>query len=324
MRIRKFYYMPLFLGITAAAQDDAARRAGTAITEKFPATRTLDVQYETMGSADYDTKVFGSDFEKAAVRNHSRVKISTNISLYKSESQRLFITNTLRYKYETYQYGDIYNYASNSTASRADQNFHYLAESVSATYFSTLFKKPVFYNATVTLDGNEKDLQRVKSLLSATMVLKKTENTTMTIGAVALIDPSSPLPFLPVFTYEHTFGSSPWKIDLILPQRIQFKRQLLENGRLTLGSELNSENFYIDMDSQNLKGIYELNQLELKTGIMYEYSFAKNFIATLKAGLNNVVSSRITEKGERNTDYVIENEQDDQFYFNIGMSYNLF
>ncbi|MFD2939145.1 DUF6268 family outer membrane beta-barrel protein [Flavobacterium notoginsengisoli] len=324
MRIRKIYYLLLFLGLTAAAQNNAARRAGTAITDKFPVTRTFDVQYETMGRTNYDTKFLDQDFEKAEVSNHSRVKIAANIPLYKSESQRFFITNTMRYKYETYHYGDVYNYISNTSASRADQNFHYLSESVSATYFSSLFRKPVFFNASVTVDGNDKDVQRVKGLITAAMVLKRTQNTTITIGAAALLDPSSIIPFSPVFTYEHKFDRSEWKIDIILPQRIKFQRQLLENGRFSFGTELDSENFYINFDNESLKGTYELNQLELKTGIMYEYNFAKNFIVTLKGGLNSVVTSRITEKGEKTSMYIIENKQDGQLYVNAGLSYNLF
>ncbi|OXA70464.1 hypothetical protein B0A67_15725 [Flavobacterium aquidurense] len=324
MRIQKIYYFLLFSGLTAAAQDNGARRAGRAITDKFPLTRTFDVQYESMGTSDYDTKVMGEDFEKATVKSHSRLKIATNIPLYKSESQRFFLTNTLRYKYENYHFGEVYNYLSSASTTRADQNYHYLAESVSATYFFSLFRKPIIYNASITVDGNDKNIQRVKGLITATMVLKKTENTTMTIGGVAMLDPSSIIPFTPIFTYEHKFERSPWKIDIILPQRIKMQRQLFENGRLSFGTELNSENFYITFDNQKLNGVYELNQLELKTGIMYEYNFAKNFVATLKGGLNNIITSRITQKGEKTNNYIIENKQDAQLYFNAGLSYNLF
>ncbi|KGO94938.1 DUF6268 family outer membrane beta-barrel protein [Flavobacterium subsaxonicum] len=326
MKIRKISYLLLFVTLPALSQENEpeSKKAGESITDKFPTTRVFDVQYEQLGSANYDTEVFGDDVEKATVKSHSRLKIAANIPLYRAKSQRFFITNSLRYKREGYDFGNVYNVTANANYSRPNQEFHYLGETVSATYFSQLFKKPVIYNASVTVDGNEKAPQRVKGLFSATLVLKRTASTTMTLGAVALLDPSSIIPFAPVFTYEHQFKDSPWKLDIIIPQRILIKRKLLENGRLSLGTELNSENFYIDFDTKNLNGMYELNQLELKSGLTYEYSFFKNFIGTLKTGVDTVITSRVTERGKKTSKYVIESKQDAQFYFNLGVSYNPF
>ncbi|RZJ34625.1 MAG: hypothetical protein EOO51_09150 [Flavobacterium sp.] len=322
-----FFLSILISGVTFGQSKDSTsvnRNPGKSITEKFPTTRVFDVQYELLGPTKYDTELFGQPYEKGKIESQSRVKIASNIVVFKAANQRFFITNSLRYKYENYQFSDIRNIPAATFQNRPDQHFHYLSESVSATYFSTLFKKPVIYNASATVDGNEKKAQRVKGLVSATIVLKKTERTTITIGGVALIDPSSILPFAPVFTYEHQFRESPWKIDIIIPQRILVKRPLLVNGRLSIGTELNSDNFYIRFDNDLLRGDYELNQLELKSGITYEYNFLKNFIGTFKAGINNAIATRITERGRKTSEYVVENNQGGQAYFNFGLSYNPF
>ena len=46
-----------------------------------------------------------------------------------------------------------------------------------------IFNKPVIYNATATVDGNEDNVQRVKGFVTANIVIKRTANTTITIGA---------------------------------------------------------------------------------------------------------------------------------------------
>ena len=97
------------------------------------------------------------------------------------------------------------------------------------------------------------------------MVLKRNAGTTMTTmitmtamtgGVLVLLDPSSIIPMTPTFSYNHKFENSKWDFDFILPQRILFRRQLSENGRLGMGTELNSENFYINLDNPEMRGVY--------------------------------------------------------------------
>ncbi|WP_456314747.1 DUF6268 family outer membrane beta-barrel protein [Pseudomonas shirazensis] len=308
----------------AQEKEPGMKTFGKAVTEKFPTTRTFDLQYEQLGSTNYDSQLFGNDFEKGKIESHSRLKAAFNMPFYVSDSKRFVLTSSLRYKYETYNFGNIYNYSLATNYTRNQQDFHYLAAAVSATYMSTLFKKPIIYIATATVDGNEKNVQRVKGFVTANLILKRTASTTITIGALAMLDPSAIVPVMPLFTYNHKFENSKWDIDFILPQRLLFRRELLENGRISFGTELNSENFYLDLDNADLKGIYELNQLELKSGITYEYRITPKINSFFKAGVNNVLSTRITAKGERTNRYVYDHKEDTQGYFRFGISYNPF
>jgi hypothetical protein len=327
MKISPLFNLLILVSLSGYSQinDTVTAAKGTRryINDKFPTTRAFDLQYEQLGAVNYDARFLG-DVERGRIENHSKLKFASNIKLYTSESKRFFITNSFRYKYESYELGNNNNAISDSDFEKQKREFHYFSNAVSATYFTSLFRKPVLYNATVTGDANDKAFQRVKGFVSATMIMKNTESTTITIGAIAFADPSSIVPFVPVFSYEHQFMNSSWQLDIILPQRIMVKRGLLENGRISLGTEINNENFYINFNDDRLKGVYELNQLELKSGITYEYEFFKNFIGTFKGGFNNVVNSRITLRGEKTSKYVIENKQGTQIYFNLGFSYNPF
>jgi len=326
MKSKIISVLVVFISVHAVSQEKepGMKTLGKAIVDKFPTTRTFDVQYEQLGPSNYDSELFGNKFERGRVENHSRFKAAFNLPFYASKSKRFVLTTSLRYKYESYQFGDIYNYATTQTYKREDEDVHYWAGAITATYMSSLFKKPIIYSATVSVDGNEEDLQRVKGFVSAVLVLKRTPSTTITAGVLVLVDPSSIVPLTPLLSINHKFKNSKWDMDFILPQRLLFRRELLENGRISLGTELNTESFYLNLNSSNLQGVYELNQLELKSGITYEYSFTPKLIAFVKGGFNNVVSARITEKGERTNRYVYDQKEDTQGYVRFGVSYNLF
>ena len=84
------------------------------------------------------------------------------------------------------------------------------------------------------------------------------------------------------------------------------------------------EYFYLNFNTSQLKGIHELNQLELKSGITYEHHFTPKIIGLFKAGINNVIRTRITEKGDRSSKYIYDQKEEAQVYFRFGISYNLF
>jgi hypothetical protein len=308
------------------AQENAApiKTVVKEVTDKFPTTRIFDVQYEQVGPTNFSSKLFGAPFERGRIESHNRFKASFNMPFFASNSKRFVMTGSLRYKYENYEFGDIYNVNSTVPYTRAKEEIHYFAAALSATYVSTLFHKPIIYNATATVDGNEDNVQRLKGFVTASLVLKRNANTTITIGALAMLDPSSIIPIAPLFTYNHKFKDSKWDVDFILPQRLLFRRELLENGRISLGTELNTENFYLNINGPNLKGVYELNQLELRSGVTYEYRFTPRVIGLFKAGVDNVLSERVTERGKRTSKYIYDQKEDAQGYFRFGISYNPF
>ncbi len=309
---------------TIAQEKPSMKSLGKSVTDKFPTTRTFDIQYEQLGATNFDSKLFGIPLENGKIDHHDRLKVAFNLPFYTSDSKQFILTGSLRYKYELYDFGETYTSNSNVPFSRGKEDFHYFATALSATYMSKLFNKPIIYNATVTVDGNQENIQRIKGFVTATLLLKKTANTTITIGALAMLDPSSIIPITPIFTYNHKFENSKWDIDFILPQRLLFRRELLENGRISLGTELNSENFYLNLKGPILNGIYELNQLELKSGVTYEHRFTPKVIGSFKAGINNIISTRITERGDLTSKYIYDQKEDAQAYFRVGISYNPF
>ncbi len=311
----------LFYGVTSAQNTDSLKKETQEfIIEKFPSTRFVDLQFETFGSRNFDSKLFGGNFQSGIVTNEFRFKLAINIPVVKKKNY--IITTSLRYKYDYFKLNDVaFTGQYVPVKQQNEMGFNYLSAAGSFTYFSRLFGKPVIYNATLNADGNEKGVQRVKGLLAGSIILKRTMHTTITVGLIGLIDPTAISPVLPSFTWKQGFSNSQWVLDLILPQHLMVQRPLFKNGRLSIGSELLAEGFYVKPGESFLPATYELSQLEIRSGAMYEQKLYNKLILTVKGGIANTVLSRLYQKNASFSDYIYKNSQNGTVYLNIGVSF---
>ena len=319
-----FSILTCFVFLFAKGQENKELKENvqSAINNRFPTTRMFDLKFENYLPTDFDSELFDNPFEKGEIKNHSRFSASANITIIKK--QRWNITSSFRYRYEAFELNDVASQIDNSIPVYDEKlNYHYLSGALSFTYFSQLFKKPFLYNASVIVDGTEKYAERIKGFFGATIILKKTERTTIGVGLIVLVDPTSPVPASPTFLIDHRFKNSKWSLDFILPQRFLFKRDLFENGRISLGSELNTNGFYTYYINQpGFAKVYDYRTIEINTGLTYEHCFSKSIIATFKTGLATVFNARVSERGKNTNNYIFSNKQDGTGYFSIGFSFN--
>lgn len=319
----KFLLLTGFMCSLANGQENQTvkENATRAVTNRFPSTRLFDLQYQQYLPTDFDSELFDAPFEKGEIQNHYRFSASANLPVIMKPKWN--ITTSLRYRYEAFELNDVENRLDNSIPTYDEKyNYHYLSGALSFTYFSRLFKKPFIYNASLIVDGTEKDAERIKGFFGATIILKKTERTTIGVGLIILVDPTSPVPASPTFMWEHQFKDSPWQLDFILPQRFMFKRDLFKDGRLSLGTELNTNGFYTYINQPGFAKVYDYRVIELNSGLTYEHSFSNSIIASFRAGLANVFNSRVSERGKNTNDYIFSSKQDGAGYFSLGFSFN--
>lgn len=311
----------LFLFANGQENEELKKKLQTAITDRFPSTRIFDVKFEQYLPSDFDSELFGAPFEKGEITNHYRFSASANLPIIKK--QRWNITSSFRYRYEAFELTDVASRTDNSiTVYDQKLDYHYLSGALSFTYYSRLFKKPFVYNASIIVDGTEKDAERIKGFIGTTLIVKKNQRTTIGVGAIVFIDPTSPFPAFPTFLMEHRFNNSKWTMDFILPQRLLFKRSLFTNSRLSLGSELNSNGFYTYVNQPGFARVYDFRTLEVNSGLTYEHSFGKSVIGTFRTGLSTVFNARVSERGENTNDYIFSSKQDGTAYFSLGFSFN--
>lgn len=304
------------------ATDSLQQRAVQSIKEKFAGTRLLNFEYGQSLSRDFDSELFGENFQEGEIKAQRNFKAAMNIPIYKTK--RYGLTGLLNYQFNELEFDNIETTDITLFEQNGIVNFHNFSAAVSSTYFSTLFKTPVIYNASIVVDGNDKGFERVKGLVGFSLILKRTARTTMTLGAIVFVDPTSQLPFFPTFSYSHRFKNSKWEMDFILPQRLLFRRFVGENGRFSIGSSFGSTGFYVNVDNPNFASVFEYSQLEVKSGIIYEHRFNDFLIGTFQGGLQNFISNRLTEKGEPTKDFIYQNNQDATGYFQVGISIDPF
>ncbi|MGB7395117.1 MAG: hypothetical protein WA913_12050 [Pricia sp.] len=293
------------------------------IRAEFPRTRILNFEYGQSFSRDFESELFEEDFQEGEIQNQKTFNVAINLPFYRKEE--LVLTASADYAFNEFTFNDLENISVESPFEQdGTVDFHNFSTAASATYFSKLFKKPVIFNGSLIADGNEDGYQRFKGLVGGSMVLKKTDWTTMTVGVIVFIDPTSQIPFFPTFTYNHKFKSSEWEFDFILPSRVLLRRPMGSNGRLSLGSTFGGNGFYVNVDNPDFADVFEYSQLEINTGIIYEHRLSYNLVATAKGGLTNFLSTRLTEKGEPTRDFIYKNTQKATGYFNVGFSFNPF
>jgi hypothetical protein len=309
--------------IAQNAQDTLRQNAVERIKEKFPVTRIFNFEYNQSLDRRFSSKLDGQDFQEGDIKSQRNFMASANIPVYKTK--KWSFTASLFYQFSEFEFKNIKNPSALPFFERnGNGSYHNFSTALSSTYFSVLFNKLIIFNASIIADANEKNFGRFKGLLGFTFIMKQTERTTITLGAIGFIDPSSQIPFIPTFGYNHRFKNSEWELDFILPQRLLFRRPVGENGRLSVGSMLGYTEFYVDANSQVYGTMFTYSQIELKTGIMYEHRINDYLIGTFQGGLQNFISNQATEKGEPAKDYLYENEQDGAGYIQIGISIDPF
>lgn len=300
-------------------QDSLSRKAMAYVADKFPIARVLNIEYNQVTPYKYKPTYLGNDLPKGKIENMYQLKTSANINLIKRKKWILGTTLTYRYVSMNSESDNL----PTGFGSYQDGNFHYHSESLNLTYFSKLFGKTAIYTGSLIADGSDvKFYERMRGMLSGTVVLKATAETQMTVGLIAFVDPSALFPVFPSFTYKHKFGNG-WTTDVILPQGVFMRKDVASNGRLSVGSELGTTFFYLH-NLDNTGNTYSFNQVEINSGFTYEHYLGRSFIATFKTGLRSVPNSRVFEKSSRQSDHIFKSSPEAAFYFNAGISFNPF
>ncbi|MDN3492720.1 hypothetical protein [Winogradskyella bathintestinalis] len=309
----------------ASAQDKSdslKQKSIMGIKEKFPRTRILNFEYDQSLSRNFDSEFFDETFQEGDIKSQRNFNASANIPIYKTRKWGL--TGSINYQFSEFKFDNIETTDVTVFEQNGIVNFHNFSTALSSTYFSTLFKKPVIYNASLIVDGNDNGFERIKGLIGLSFIMKRTERTTMTLGGIVFVDPTSQIPFFPTFSYSHRFKNSKWELDFILPQRLLLRRFVGDNGRFSIGSSFGSTGFYVNVDNPDFAEVFEYSQLEIKSGIIYEHRLNDYLITTLQGGLQNFISNRLTEKGEPTQDFIYKNNQNATGYFQVGISIDPF
>lgn len=295
------------------------------LNDKFPTTRFLDLQYEIFTKTDYDSKLGGRKYETGTINGQERFKAALNIPIVKS--QRWAVFATAKYKVESYEYTDVQYTEIGTPILRHEtigdkEDYHFFSAGANVTYFSKLFGRPFITNAIITAEGSDEGYERIHGLVSGSFIFKKTSNVTFGAGLLLTSNNVWASPVLPVLIYENNFKGSKWVLDIFIPRHVYLRRQLLENGRLSLGSVYDTEIYFLYPDQPGYTRTYSYSRHEVKTGLMYEYKLNSTITATLRGGIATIFNAELRERDK--SDEIAKTTQDSNGFINIGFSYSPF
>ena len=299
-------------------QDSVSKKVVAYVADKFPVARTFNVEFAQSVPYNFSSALRGTTLPDSRFSNWTQVKASANINFIQTRNWILGTTFMYRYTSLTAALDE----PVSGLPSTAKENFQYHNTALSLTRISKLFNKTTFYTGSVSIDGSEKQFERVRGLFAATMLLKATAQTKMSVGFFLSIDPSSQIPILPTFSYEHHFNNGMF-VDITLPRNIMLRKEVFGNGRISFGTEMDRTGFYL-YNLDNTGKTYEFQQLDINNGLTYEHRLWNYFILTAKSGVRISPNARIFDRNKTVSDYIYQAKPDPSFYFNIGLSFNPF
>lgn len=302
-----------FKNITYAQKKDSIPlKVRAFFADKILQARNFNLEYTLVYPSSFSSQLQGKDLPDNKIKSFQQVKADANIYFIKNRSWLL--STALSYRYTS-----IRNESPVIPGIQTDENFHYHSEAINLTYFSRLLKKTAIYSASISTDGSDRHFERIRGLVTASLILKATPKTKMTLGLAGIIDPSAQIPVLPIFTYENRFNNG-WVLDVLLPKKVLIRKDIFSNGRFSLGTEMDNTSFY----TYRSNNTYEFRQVAINSGVIYEHNLGGNFIGTFKTGIRANINSRAFNKQDSFNDYIWKGTYKPSLYFNVGISYNPF
>ncbi|WP_342333226.1 hypothetical protein [Pedobacter sp. FW305-3-2-15-E-R2A2] len=286
---------------------------------RYPLLRQGFVSAEVLGRGNIDAELNGNNLYKGKSQI-SRIRSVFNIPVVRFGKNT--ISSTLSYLQQSVNVTDVKSY--NPYVTSTDFNYRKSTIGLTAVFtrVDSLFNRPVAYSASVS--GLTDDLSRIRRFNYLGLVsvnLKRTPTTSYSVGGVVIIDPSSPSPFLPIFSYWHKFKSSDLELFVDIPSRIMLRKQFSERAWASFGTELSGNLAFFDFDKAILPRDFSHSSIELKTGPTVEYLIYKKIILGINGGLMTTNSSRFFRKEDRPDDYFMKNKNDAVPYINFSISF---
>jgi hypothetical protein len=140
--------------------------------------------------------------------------------------------------YYTYiQVSDVTNDLQTPQLSPLTSDNSTLDLSLNYSRLDKLFKLPVIYSAVISgISDNLNTVRRFNFNGGLSFPLIQRANTSLAIGALLVIDPSSQTPVKPIINYYHKFTSSGVELIVDYPRQITVKKEVFKDGWLMFGT----------------------------------------------------------------------------------------
>lgn len=287
---------------------------------KNPFMRQLTLSGEYIPERKISSKLYGEDLINGKATIY-RNQINFNLPVTNWKKNTLSASFTYLNQYFILKNST--NYQSQELIGKMYFNNSSILISPNFTKRATLWQKPVVYN--LSLNGNFNPSFSKYELSVAGVILltmKRTQNTSLSIGTVLNINPNSSIPAFPLITYNHKFNNSNIELFLNLPYRLAVRKELSAKNSISFINKLNGYVSFFNLENQFLIKNTNYSTTEIVSGFLYEHRLSKKIVASLSIGTIYSVNSKM--KDDKNTfwddSYIVENKNTFDPYANIKIS----
>jgi hypothetical protein len=271
---------------------------------RFPSLRQASVTGTVFGTNKFTSKLNGIDLAEGKSRN---ARISSYFTIPISSWNGNTFGASIYHTENFFDVREANNHLDDARINTGNISKSTLGLSLNFSRTDAIFHTPVIYSAVVT--GISDDLSTIRRFNfngSIVFPLKRTADTYLSLGALVQIDPSAPVPVIPVINYFHKLNANGLQLIVDLPQGASVKQALSKKAWVYLGSSYNTYVSFFKAGGQALPDRFSYNTIEFKSGPGFEYLLGKYVILGVSGGINSTVSGRAIAKGDSYSDAFIK------------------
>lgn len=298
------------------SQSDTLRQSiRSYVARNFSDIRTFNFTWQTSHAHTYHIKSGGRDLEKGEMHSQNTIRFNTTLPVL------------LTKKFSLYAIGqaDFYNYDTKQVEGTplftqgGEDNNQYYRGTLNGMYRTRLWGKPLVLNGNISIDGYNHGIQQVLGTVAAVSILKRNSHTSISAG-LALMWPFDKIPAMPVLTYWHQF-SPHWAVDISMPRQFYFRYQAGKSSRFSVGSMMQSDQFYFRSQDETRY----FSEISLNSELLYEYVAMRHFYFFARTGVTSRLAGGIYKTNRKRIEGTPLNyHRKMEPFFSAGFSYNLY
>ena len=282
----------------AQAMDEYATR--------YPMLRQASFQYDVLGQRTVKGKLQGDPLFKGKA-SISRIRSNFNLPLASWGKNK--VTGSVNYQQFHYNMDQVKSLDPQSTYPITNQKDTKSVVGFTGTFSrtDTLLGVPVSYSASMSgLTDEFTSIKRINYLATVTVPIKRTATSSLTLGLVGIIDPSSIIPAIPVISYWRKFEGRNLDLYIDMPSRVQLRKQLGKRSWVFLGTELGGNIYFYDLNLPSLPENTIYSTVDLKTGFNLEHKLTKKIVVGMSGGFYSLFRSNLFDKKRKSNQYFFE------------------
>ncbi|MDN5284869.1 MAG: hypothetical protein JWR38_1143 [Mucilaginibacter sp.] len=306
--------------IAAKQKTDSLKLAGLSeYATRYPALRQGAFATDIMGNGNVKAELNGKDLYEGKLKV---TRIRSNFNIPVVQWGRNVITGTISYQQTHFETDQIKSYSPEFSSMDRSLTKSTVGFTASFSRIDSIFHHAIRYSAGISgLTDEASSIKRVNYIGNVTVPVMRSQYSSLSLGVVVLLDPSSISPVIPIVSYWHKFKTPDLYLYVDLPQRIVVRKQLSKKSWAFVGSELGGNFFFFDFNQPSLPHNSIYSTVDIRTGGTFEYLLTKKLVIGVSGGLYTTAQSRMYADDAKSSAYFFKSQNGSVPYISFSISF---